>query len=112
MAPKPRSGFSIFSRSNTGGLLLLLPERELDEDVFQIGQQRTHLLVANAAAAEFALQLLPAHAVAQQGVDGAPKNRGAADLRDLARAAQRAGDFRRSDLEAMHARRIHFRQGA
>src|SRR5438876_12082596 len=109
MAPKPRSGFSIFSRSNTGGLLLLLPQRELDEDVFQIGQQRTHLLIADAAAAELAFQFLAAHGVAEQSVDGASKNRGAANFRDLAGAAQRAGDFRRSDLEAMHARRIHFR---
>src|SRR5437660_12238890 len=99
MAPKPRSGFSIFSRSNTGGLLLLLPQRELDEDVFQIGQQRTHLLIADAAAAEFGFQFLAAHAVAEQGVDGAPKNRGAADFGDLAGAAQRAGGCRRSDPE-------------
>src|SRR5207253_522039 len=66
----------------------------------------------DAAAAELALQFLAAHGVAEQSVDGAPKNRGAANFGDLAGAAQRAGDFRRSDLEAMHAHRIHFRQGA
>src|SRR5438045_3315836 len=112
MAPKPRSGFSIFSRSNTGGLLLLLAQCQLDKNIFQIRQQWPHLFVADATAAELAFQLLPAHGIAEQGVYGAPEDRGAADFWDLPGAAQSAGDFRRSNLEAMHARGIHLRQRA
>src|ERR1700676_494657 len=77
---------------------------ELDEDVFETRSKRANLPDGNSVFQELLAEIVQVEMVFDEGVNGLSENRGAADARDLAGEAQRAGDFWRGDFDAQRAR--------
>src|SRR5439155_5767697 len=105
--PNPRKILS------TGALKqCLVLVSELHENVFEAWSKRTNLGDGNAFFQKLLAKFVEIEVVFDERVDGLPENGGAADAGNLAREAQRAGNFRSGDFHAHGSVGLHVRQYA
>src|SRR6266568_2060696 len=89
------------------GLMLV---GELDENVFEAGSERANFCDGDAVFQELFAEIVEVEMILDERVDGLSENGGAADSRDLAGEAKRAGDLGSGDFDAQSAVRLNVRQ--
>jgi len=85
----------------------LVPEGELDKNVFEAGSEGANLGDGEAVFQELFAEIVEIEMVLDERMDGLAENGGAANAREVTREAERACNFRRGDFDAQGARRLN-----
>src|SRR6266581_9789256 len=89
------------------GLMLV---GELDENVFEAGSERANFCDGDAVFQKLFAEIVEVEMILDERMDGLSENGGAADSRDLAGEAKRAGDLGSGDFDAQRPVRLNVGQ--